>query len=257
MISFLLFANFVLILTYMTVWFVLAGIREQLTLVDIAWGGGFIVAALVAYGFSRSPTSELLLALVIIWGVRLMLHIGARTLKKGEDRRYQELAAKWKHENFWTRAYGSIFVTQALLIWVVALPITLGAGASGRLVWYQWLAAAIWALAFIFESLADFQLKQFLSNPQHKKIMDRGLWRYSRHPNYFGEIIQWFAIAVIALAAPYGYIGFIGPIVLAISIIFVSGLPPLEKKHLDDPDYKKYRVRTSPLIPLPTKRSRD
>lgn len=255
MTGYVLLASFVLILTYMTAWFIVAGVRRQLSLADVAYGGGFIVAAVAALAASHRPTSILLTILVIIWGARLMAHIGARVFKGGEDRRYRELSDKWSKQNFWLRAYGSIFVTQSVLIWVVALPLALGSQADASLVWWQWLAAVIWALAFITEALGDYQLKSFLANKtKSDKIMNKGLWRYSRHPNYFGEIVEWFMIGVIALAAPFGYLGLIGPIVLVVSIIFISGLPPLEKRHMDDPDYIKYRRQTSLLVPLPPRR---
>jgi steroid 5-alpha reductase family enzyme len=112
----------------------------------------------------------------------------------------------------------------------------------------------VWAIGFFFEVMGDRQLKQFLHNPSHKgKIMDRGLWAYTRHPNYFGEVLQWWGIFLCALALPFGYVTIIGPLLITYLILFVSGIPMLEKKYKGRPDYEQYKKRTSMFFPLPRK----
>ncbi|HET7629739.1 MAG TPA: DUF1295 domain-containing protein, partial [Candidatus Saccharimonadales bacterium] len=138
---------------------------------------------------------------------------------------------------------------------VIVLPVTLinhsnsldlsGLALAGGLVWLVGLS---------LESIGDRQLRHFMSNPDNKgKIMNRGLWRYSRHPNYFGELTQWWGIFIIALAAPLGWIGFIGPLVLTLLILFVSGIPLSEKRQAKKPGWSYYKKRTSVLVPLPPK----
>jgi steroid 5-alpha reductase family enzyme len=118
------------------------------------------------------------------------------------------------------------------------------------------IGASIWAFGLVFEAIADFQLKKFIKNPQNKgKIMDRGLWRYSRHPNYFGEIVLWWGIFIITLSTmDLWYLKIIGPLTITVLIIFVSGIPLLEKRYQDNAEYQKYKLRTSSLLPLPPKK---
>jgi len=190
--------------------------------------------------------------LVTIWSGRLTSHLAKRSSQGQEDPRYVEMAKKWKGD-LWTRAYWSIFITQGLLIWLIGLPLVLNAGIlHDQWAWLTNLAIIIWFAGFIFESVADNQLSRFRSDAANKgKNMDHGLWRYSRHPNYFGELVQWWAIGLLALQVAWGWIGLVGPLLLTILIVFVSGIPPIEKKRKDNAEYQAYKKRTSVLIPLP------
>jgi steroid 5-alpha reductase family enzyme len=120
------------------------------------------------------------------------------------------------------------------------------------LAWLTWLGAGLWLVGFVVESVADRQLAAFIKDKSNKgKVLDTGLWRYSRHPNYFGELLQWWAIGLIAAQTAYGWIGFAGPLLLTILIVFVSGIPPIENRRRDNPAYQDYKRRTSRLVPLP------
>lgn len=254
MLKFLL-VNLVAVLIYMTVWFLVARKRHRLDTVDTAWGGGFVLMAwLIVLQHSAAATLTIAI-LVTIWGGRLAWHLTGRSNKRGkEDPRYLELSKKWKN-NFWLRAYLSIFLTQGLLIWIVGLPIEYAAGNTPYASYgYVVIGALVWVAGFVLEAIADHQLSAFIANPNNKgKVLDTGLWRYSRHPNYFGELTQWWGIGIIALHASFGWIGLLGPATLGFLIIFVSGIPPIERRRADNPAYQAYKKRTSPLIPLPPK----
>ena len=244
-----------LVLLYMTVWFVFAKARKQLNFVDIAWGGGFALIAWLAYLTHHAARTLLIAVLVTIWAVRIIRHLAPRVLKHGEDPRYAEMTKKWKG-NFWVRAYFSVFVLQGLIIALICLPVMVATGEQNEnLGILSVLGTALWAVGFLFESTGDRQLRNFVADPANKgKVMDQGLWRFSRHPNYFGELTQWWGIAIIALQVTNGWVGLFGPLALTILIVFVSGIPPIENKKKQEPDYAAYMKRTSMLIPLPPKR---
>ncbi len=246
----LLLINAGLLFLYMTVWFLLARKRRRFDTVDAAWGGGYALAAWAVAVQVPSTRTFVIAVLVTIWSSRLTRHIASRSRKAGDDPRYVAMAEKWKG-NIWLRAYLSLFLTQGFLIWLIGLPIVLAAGdlLSGW-AWLTWLGAAIWASGFVIESKADSQLAAFLSKkPAKGSVLSDGLWRYSRHPNYFGELVQWWGIGVIALQVSYGWIGLAGPLLLTILIVFVSGIPPIEKRRKDNAAYQEYKKHTSPLIP--------
>lgn len=247
--------NVGLIFLYMSLWFLVAYRRKRIDTVDISWGLGFVVIALSSALIRPSARTITIAVLVSIWGLRLAHHIYKRSKTKGEDPRYIEIASKWKG-NYWFRAYASVFLVQGLLILAVGLPIVVATGR--RIIDLRWLTvvgALIWLTGFIIEALADRQLAKFLQDKNHPKVLKTGLWKYSRHPNYFGELTQWWGIGVIALQVHYGWIGLFGPLLLSLLIIFVSGIPPIEKRRLKDPAYKKYKLQTSALIPWPPKKS--
>lgn len=253
MIQDLLLSNALILFIYMSLWFWVAKARNRLDTVDIAWGLGFIVVAWAVVVKTSSPRSLVIELLVSIWGVRLANHIGKRAMRKGEDPRYIEMAKKWKG-NVWSRAYVSIFLLQGALIWIISLPIVMAAGSPiNGLGWLTVLGAIIWLKGFVIESVADRQLATFLQTKNHPKLLTTGLWRYSRHPNYFGEITQWWGIGVIALQTTGGWVGLAGPLLLTVLIVFVSGIPPIERKKANDPEFQAYKKRTSALIPWPPK----
>jgi steroid 5-alpha reductase family enzyme len=233
--------------------FVLARRRNRLDTVDIAWGLGFIVVAWIAYAWQPGATSLLIASLVTVWGTRLAWHIYRRSRGKGEDRRYTELSSKWG-QNFWLRAYVSVFLLQALLIWVVSVPISLATTIDDTTGWLLLVGGSVWLLGFACESVGDRQLATYLRQKNRPPVLQTGLWRYSRHPNYFGELVQWWAIAVLALPASFGWLGLFGPLTLTLLIVCISGIPPIEKRRATDAAYRDYQKRTSVLVPLPPKK---
>ncbi len=239
---------------YMTMWFVLSVIYKRADVADIAWGLGFVVAAFTALYVNENYALGTLITclLVLAWGVRLSLHIGLRNGKKSEDYRYQTMRASWG-KTFLIRSYLQIFLAQGFLLLVIVTPVLLVTRyAPSGLYPLLILGGIVWLIGFIFESIGDKQLRIFMRNPENKgKIMIDGLWKYSRHPNYFGEITQWWGISIIALGVPYGWVGLVGPAVLTYLLVKVSGVPLLENKYANRTDYQAYKQRTSMLFPLP------
>lgn len=245
----LLLISLIVLFVYMTVWFAIAYKRKRLDTVDTAWGGGFVAVALTVAIAEPNNRTLMVALLVALWGGRLFWHLLKRSSSGQEDPRYVKMASKWK--NVWLRAYFSIFMTQGLLIALVGLPIIFASGEVIRQ--YAWLFTAgyfVWVAGFYIEYKADKQLAAFKRDPANKgKLLNVGLWRYSRHPNYFGELLQWWGIGLIALQTSWGWIGLFGPLLLTILIRYVSGVPTVEKPKADNPAYRRYQQQTSPIIP--------
>ncbi len=243
-----------IVLMYMTGWFLLALWRRRNDLADIAWGGGFIVAALTAGMLQTGATLRALLValLVILWGLRLAVHIGLRNMGKGEDDRYRKWREEWgKH--WLLRSFLQVFLLQGFLIYLVSIPVTyMILGGPSGLTWLDALGLTLWIIGFFFEAVGDFQLAQFKKDPANRgKFIQQGLWRYSRHPNYFGEVTLWWGIYLMALSAPGGWVTIIGPLTITFLILKVSGIPLLEKKYADNAAFQEYARRTSVFFPLP------
>jgi steroid 5-alpha reductase family enzyme len=240
------------LLGYMTIWFIVSVIKKRNDVADIAWGLGFIFMAWLSFFVSGFSFKSLLVnGLVTVWGLRLALHIYNRNKNKSEDSRYLEWRKTWK--NFYLRSYLQVFLLQGIFLFLISLPVIfINYSVSGKFGILEIIGLFIWGLGFYFESTGDRQLKEFISNPENKgKLMDKGLWKYSRHPNYFGEVTQWWGIFIIALSLPDSFITIIGPLTITILILFVSGIPLLEKKYVGRPDFEDYKNRTSIFIPLP------
>lgn len=248
-----LIASFGVIIIYMTLWFFVAKRRKRLDTVDAAWGGGFVLVAwLVAL---QQPTIRTYMVAVMVtaWSVRLTYHLATRGRRNGEDPRYVELTKKWKR--VWLRAYFSIYLLQGVLLLLVALPIITNAGAPLPELRLLFTAGyAIWAVGFYIEYKADSELQRFKANKKNKgKILDTGLWQYSRHPNYFGELLQWWGIGLIAAQTSFGWLGLAGPLLLTYLIYNVSGVPLVEKRRAKDEHYQEYKKHTNTLLPWPKK----
>jgi steroid 5-alpha reductase family enzyme len=242
-----------LLVAYISVWFVVGKRLKRIDVADTAWGGGFIIVASAAFKHNFNYRTATIWVLVMLWGMRLIFHIWRRNVFKGPDPRYEEISAKWNNNFFWLRAYFSIFMTQGLLMFIVSAPIIVSSLSDNIFSkWLILLGAIFWTFGFIIESVADRQLTSFIRTKDSKtKILQTGLWKYSRHPNYFGELIQWWSIGIIALSATNGYIGLIGPAVLTYLIVFVSGIPLTEKRYSNNPEYKAYQKRTNAIFILP------
>ncbi|MDQ5969490.1 MAG: hypothetical protein QG593_6, partial [Patescibacteria group bacterium] len=241
---------------YMTCWFVASLIKKRNDIADVAWGLGFIVVALYAFSKTINPTTsnKLVVILTIIWGVRLAAHILTRNRGKVEDYRYAAWRKQWK-SLFYIRSYLQVFLLQGLLLIIVALPVILTAGLVNSFQITVWAVAGLllWTIGFLTETFADLQLRKFLNaKPAKGSVLQTGLWKYSRHPNYFGEVLQWWGIWLIMLSTSLSVeiklLGLLGPITITSLILFVSGIPLLEKKALQNPEYKKYAQKTSKFI---------
>ena len=240
------------VLAYMTALFLIALVRKDNSLADIGWGLGFILVAALA--FARQPVhgarALLVSGLVLAWGLRLAVHIFTRNRKRGEDFRY----AKWRKEWgrwFILRSYLQVFILQGLILLFVAVPILLVNLAPGPgLNALDAAGAGVWLLGFAFETGGDAELSRFKRDPSNRgRIMTTGLWRLTRHPNYFGESAMWWGIFLIALSAPHGGLGIVSPALLTFMLLRVSGVAMLEKKYEGRPDFEDYARRTSAFVP--------
>lgn len=236
-----------------SVW-LLSLVKKNASLVDVFWGLGFILIAWLTFSKADGyPARQLLLVLLTsIWGFRLSLHILLRNRGKGEDRRYQAWRDKHGESFGWVSLF-TIFGTQALLLWVVSLVVQFGqlSPVPGRLTLWDGLGVLVWGVGFGFEGVADWQLTRFKADPNNKgKVMDQGLWKYSRHPNYFGETLIWWGMFLITFSTPYGYWAIISPITITFLLLKVSGVTLLEKDITERrPEYRDYMKNTNAFMP--------
>ena len=236
---------------YMNVWFLLALLLKDNSIVNVAWGGAFILIALITYPWGQNLLRPFIVTLlVIIWAGRLSLHILLRRRGKGEDFRY----AAWRREwGRWVvpRSFFQIFMLQGAIALVVASGVIVINLRSGPwLTWLDLLGVLLWAKGFFFQAVGDMQLQWFKSDPANRgRIMTRGLWKYTRHPNYFGEVLMWWGIYIIALGAPGGWITIIAPLTITLLLLKVSGVPMLEQGMAGRPGWDDYARRTSPFLP--------
>lgn len=237
------------VLVYMTTWFILALILKRRDIVDSAWGIGFIVVAITAFlqRNNESVFTVIALALVALWGLRLFLHITSRNWKKKEDYRYAQLG-ELNSVRFWAKTYTNVFLLQGVLMIAISLPVIgIMHADSSPTVLIAAAGAIIWLFGIIFEAIGDYQLRQFISTGK-KGVMDQGLWKYTRHPNYFGEVTAWWGAAIIALSFSVWW-GIFGAAVITILITKISGIPLLEKRYENDKTYQAYAAKTPKLVP--------
>ena len=247
----------------------LAALRARqlgvVAVVDVAWGLGFVlVAAATTLLGAALGTAEwrswLVLALVAVWGGRLGWHVRSRAIGEHqgkEDPRYEQMLGGSLAEVGLGTAVRRVFAVQGVAQWFVAVPIAVGAGLTVEWAWVVWLGVAVWALGFFFEAVGDWQLAQFKKDPDNKgKIMDQGLWRYTRHPNYFGDACVWAGIWLVAASSWAGVATVVSPIAMTIFLTKVTGAANNEKgMRKSKPGYDDYVRRTSGFIPLPPKKA--
>jgi len=226
------------------------------SIVDIAWGLGFVGVVLkfwAAEPWIFSP-KLLITAMIIIWGTRLSIYIGKRNKGKPEDFRYQNFRKKWGKYPI-LGAFLQVFVLQGFIMWWVLMPVyVIFAGSN---VWFsdwkiavQILGIILFIIGFLFEAIGDHQMRKFKSLPQNKgKIIQSGLWKYTRHPNYFGECVLWWGIALFAFPFPNGWLALLAPILMTFLLTKVSGVPMLEEKYKGNPEFKAYAAKTPAFFP--------
>ncbi len=242
------------ILGLMTLLWLVSLILKNASIVDIFWGTGFVVVAWASFFLTPDgflPRKQLLLLLVTLWGLRLSTHILLRNWGKPEDFRYQA----WREQNgasWWWRSFFKVFFLQGVLMWVISTPLLAAQlrPLPDRLIWLDFLAVLVWLIGFFFEAVGDYQLTRFRANPANKgQVLQTGVWRYTRHPNYFGDATQWWAYFLIALAAG-GWWTIFSPIIMTTLLLRVSGVALLEKSlAVEKPGYKEYVEKTSAFIP--------
>ena len=243
-----------LLLPVVTVLWLLSLKLRNAAIADIFWGSGFVLLA--AFYCLQTPDGPLprkvlLLALVAVWGLRLTIHLFLRNRGKPEDFRY----AKWRQQyghRWWWRSYLQVFVLQGLLMWLISAPLLAAQlpGGSGAFAAFDIIGAVIWLIGFYFEAAGDWQLTRFKANPENAgKVLDTGVWRYTRHPNYFGDAVQWWGFYLIAVANG-GWWSIFSPLVMTYLLLKVSGVAMLESElQKRKPDYQRYIRRTNAFFP--------
>ena len=237
---------------YMTIIFLLALIMKDISIIDVFWGLGFIIIA--AYSMIRSGNFNLetyvLNLMVFLWGMRLSIHIFYRNKGKGEDFRYKAWRDTWKF--FVLRSYFQIFIFQGIFMLIVSSPVFfVNHYSDGSFQINDYIGIILFLTGFTFEALSDYQLFRFKKNPDNKgKIITTGLWSISRHPNYFGEALLWWGIGCFALSYYQGWIMLVSPLIITFLLRFVSGVPMLEKKYKNHPDWEEYKQKTAAFVPF-------
>ena len=234
---------------------VVSVIVNDASIVDIIWGLGFVVATWAAFIAAGETTDRGLLvaSLVSIWGLRLSGYLAWRNIGKGEDKRYQQMRKK-NPDSFWIISLFKVFGLQAILMWVVSIPAVVVQTSSSELYWLDYVGVALWLVGLFFETVGDIQLARFKARPDSKgQVMDQGLWRYTRHPNYFGDFCVWWGIYIVAAAGGAWWTVF-SPIVMSALLMRYSGAGLLEKTITRRrPGYEEYIARTNAFFPGPPK----
>ncbi len=228
------------------------------TAVDAGWGAGLVCAgSLYAALGDGDLAHRVLIAALSGFEFGRVAFVVMRRFGSGEDSRYAELRARWRARNAEQQRFLVFYQAQALLVPLLSIPFVAAVENRHRgLELVEWVGIGVWAAGAVFELVADRQLRRFKMQ-QRGETMRRGLWRYSRHPNYFGQWLTWIGFALIALAAPYGWTGLVAPALILVLILFVTGIPPSEEqalKHRGD-DYRRYQRETSSFLPLPPRRT--
>jgi steroid 5-alpha reductase family enzyme len=232
-------------------------LRHNVAIVDSLWPLMFMMAA---FTYARtaeapSPRAVWVSCLVAVWALRLSTYIAARNWGQGEDRRYQAIRAR-NQPHFALKSLYLVFALQALLAWIISLPLLGAILSAAPLGIFDVIGGALWLAGFFFEAGGDWQLARFKSDPANQgEVMDRGLWRYTRHPNYFGDFCVWWGFYLMAASAGAWW-SVIGPILMSVLLMRVSGVTLLEKDISERrPQYAEYVRRTSAFFPRMPKRS--
>lgn len=238
----------------MTILWIASVFLRNVSIVDLFWGFGFVLTGL--YYFLNTQGSEprkiLLVVLVTLWGLRLSIYLAWRNTGKGEDFRYGQFRKNYGEKRYWWISFFQTFLLQGVLMWLISAPL-LGTQYYGQnipLSIFDYIGLILWITGFCFETFGDLQLARFKADPSNKgKVMNKGLWRYTRHPNYFGDAAVWWGYGLLCIAAG-SYLPVLGSLLMTALIIKVSGVALLEKSLKDKkPEYKEYIEKTSAFIP--------
>jgi steroid 5-alpha reductase family enzyme len=242
------------IMIFMTLLWIVSVIIKNVSIVDLFWGFGFVLTS--SFYFLKSDgffiRKIILMALVSIWGFRLSLYLAWRNYGKGEDFRYSNFRKNYGEKRYWWISFFQTFLLQGILMWLISAPL-LGVqfyGHNKALNILDYIGIIFWITGILFEAGGDFQLAAFKANPANKgKVLDKGFWRYTRHPNYFGDSSVWWGYGFICLAAG-SYLPALGSLLMTALIIKVSGVALLEKSLKEQKShYKEYIEKTSSFIP--------
>jgi steroid 5-alpha reductase family enzyme len=242
----------IIILTLVTLlWFYSIYIKN-VSIVDIFWGLGFVILNTYYLLAVDSFTNRQILVLILVslWGIRLSGYLACRNIGKPEDYRYQQFRQDYGPERYWWFSYFQVFLLQGGLILIVSLPLLAININQSAINWLDYIAVLVWSLGFVFEAGGDYQLAQFKKNPKNKgKVLRSGFWKYTRHPNYFGDATVWVAYALFCIASG-SYWQIMGTIIMILLIVKVSGVAMLERTLKDTkPAYREYIKKTHSFIP--------
>lgn len=232
-------------------WLLSLKLRDA-SIVDIFWGTGYVLVAALGLWRSggESPRTTVFLGLAIVWGLRLSVYLGWRNIGRGEDPRYVALRAKYG-ANFPLLSLPLVFIFQGVLIWVISMPLQVPAE-EGRRGWtvVETVGVVLWVIGFVFETVGDWQLARFRSRPENRgRVLDRGLWALTRHPNYFGDAMVWWGLSLPAVAGGAWWTA-IGPALMTWLLMRFSGVPLLERSLVASrPGYQEYMKRTNAFFP--------
>lgn len=249
-------AALTIVILMISMW-LLSLVLKNASIVDIGWGLGFVAVAWAVYvRVEGNPDRQHLLVLMTtLWGVRLAVHLLRRNYGNGEDYRYRAMRKRWG-SRFPLISLVTVFAVQGVLMWIVSLPVQLGqVRLSPGVGTLSWIGFAVFAIGLYFEGVGDAQLERFKKDPANAgKVMDQGLWRYTRHPNYFGDACVWWGLALVAAETGVGRWGVVGATVMTILLRRVSGVTLLERSLIKRREgYEDYVARTSPFFPRPPK----
>lgn len=228
-------------------------------LVDIAWGAAFTAVALTTYvlsaGYGDDGRRILVTVATAVWGLRLSVHIAGRGRGHGEDPRYERLLARAPGSRD-AYALRTVYLLQGGLVWLISLPVQVAAYVAVPLGASAVAGGLMWAVGFVFESVGDVQLARFKADPDNRgRVMDRGLWGWTRHPNYFGDFLVWWGLFLLACGtAQAAAVTVVSPLVMSYLLTYGSGKRLLENHLADRPGYAAYTARTSGFLPLPPRR---
>jgi steroid 5-alpha reductase family enzyme len=246
--------NLAAVVTLMTAGWLISLAQRNVTVVDSLWGLGFVLTAWLTFALADGYAGRrwLVTLLTSAWGLRLCAYLSYRNWGRGEDPRY----GQWRQASgagFWIVSLFKVFWLQAIVLWVIALVVQVPqmSPQPARLTAWDGFGAGVWLIGFAFESIGDWQLHRFKSDPRNRgQVMDRGLWRYSRHPNYFGECLIWCGMFFIAMAVPGGQWTLISPVLMTLVLLKMTGVPLTERTTMESrPGYRDYMRRTSTFIP--------
>lgn len=253
-------SSFLFIMGIMASLWVFSLIIKDSSIVDIFWGSGFVLVAwyyayLTSDGAFDNIRSLILTILVTIWGLRLTIHLGIRNIGKPEDFRYQQFR-KEGGKNYWWISFFRVFFLQGIILWVISsIYYVSDASDLTELTTLDYIGIGLWLVGFLFETVGDWQLTNFKKNPVNKgKVLDTGLWRYTRHPNYFGDALLWWGFFMFTLGSSVGWLFAFSPIFMSFLLRYVSGVPMLEASmSKNKAKYGDYMRKTSVFIPMPPK----
>jgi len=241
------------IFTYMVLFYLVARILKNNSIIDIGWGSGFIVIATILLIATKDiyPRTVILVFMILLWGLRLTIHIYNRNKGKPEDFRYASWRQSWGNKEPWIAFY-KIFMFQGLIMFIISFPLILTFTTNNESIRLTgFIGIALFIAGFLIETVGDYQLTAFRQKQNNKgKIITTGLWKYTRHPNYFGEALLWWGIGIYAVSGMSDLPALISPLVMTLLLRYVSGVPMLERKYEGRKDFTDYAEKTPVFIPF-------